>query len=111
MKTGPVTGQLRKGFLGMTTLVSTDTALIGALYRKPASPERRPAQAPADTVFETRLWKIASDTFRNEGCSAQCIFFLVLGFSAVVATVPCFYELLRLLGSDSISQTVKLLLQ
>jgi hypothetical protein len=95
----------------MTTLASTDSALIGALYHKPASPERRLAQAPADTGIETRLWKIASDTLRNESRSGEGVLFLVLGFSAVVTTVPCFYELLRLLGSDSISQTMKLLLQ
>ena len=95
----------------MTTLASTETALIEALYHKPASPERRLVPAPGHTGIETRLWKIASDTLRNEGRSAECILFLVLGFSAVVTTVPCFYELLRLLGSDSISQTMKLLLQ
>lgn len=95
----------------MTTLASTDTALIEALYRKPAISARQAALAPADPEPETRLWKIASETFRSERRYTERVLFLLLSFSAAAATISCFSELSRLLNTDSISQTVKLFLQ
>jgi ABC-type lipoprotein release transport system permease subunit len=95
----------------MTTLVSTDTALIGALYHKPASAKRQPAQILTDTKLETRPWKIASDTFGSRHDYSERVFFILLALVAVVATFPCFSDFLRLVSSDDISPTVQLLLQ
>jgi hypothetical protein len=92
----------------MATLASTDTALLEALYRKPAISARQAALASADPEPETRLWKVASDTFCSQRRCTERVLFLVLGLSGAAATISCFSVLLRLLSTDSISQTVKL---
>jgi hypothetical protein len=66
---------------------------------------------PADPKAQTRIWKITSDTLRSNRPNSECILFLFLALSALVATIPCFSELHRLVNSDAISHTVKLLLQ
>jgi hypothetical protein len=88
----------------VTIVASAASAPVKALSREPEM-----ALYPVAQVLEPlRLWKLTSDVVSTEH---RWIELSVVSRVAAVATINCFFQLLRLLNDDSLSHVVKILLQ
>ena len=92
-----------------TIVVSATSVPVKALSQKPEMALYPVAQVVLEP--ESRLWKITSYVVSTEQRWIEHLIFLLFGVVAAVATINCFFQLLRLLNDDSISHVVKILLQ
>lgn len=100
-----------KSFRTMATTPTAPTVHLKVLRREPEVATRRIPKAQREPEPEQRLWKITSEVVSPKRRFLEQLIFLFFGIVASVATTICFSQLFRLLGNDSISQLVRVLLQ
>jgi hypothetical protein len=72
--------------------------------------QRATVRIPDKTEPESRLWKVSMETASLKASRLELIAFLLSGFLVCAAAVYCGSELLYVVNSDALEQTVQALL-
>jgi hypothetical protein len=95
----------------MATITSADSAPVKAISREPEIATFRTPVAPVAPEPERRLWKLSSDVLSSGHGWIGNLIFVMFAVVAALATINCFFQLLRLLNDASINDVVKFLLR